>query len=1001
MEDDSPRVTGRAVSTPTPPLASQRTGGSDALPASERQDESDVGFSAPPDADQDEVSPASLLSAIGPTAPPDLSGKTVYAIDANSLIFQVFHAIPEMTSPRGEPVNAVFGFTRDLLFLLDKKKPDYLFCTFDMSGPTFRHELYDAYKGQRSEMPDALRPQFPALRRMIGALGIPILELEGYEADDILATVARLADEAGGECVLVTGDKDCRQLITARVNVYNVRKDQMYDAEALLGDWGIRPDQVVDYQAIVGDAVDNVPGIPLIGPKIARELLTKHDTLEGIFEHAAEIAGTKRRENVIAGRTQALLSRELVRLDTSVPITIDWQAARAGRIDVEEALALCAAFGFHRFAEQIRGAQIGRERATWLAEYRTVDTLEKFNEWRKLLATQTSVALHVEPTDPVAVLADVAGLAIAWTPGEAWYLPLAAVWTPAPHPALSPEEKGIEEDAATVDEGRGVYLDRAATLSALRPFFDDERVKKSSRDLKHDVMLLERAGLHPAGMTFDTMLASYLLDAGERNHTLGELAERLLDHSMAKAAPAAGVGNQATARRQLPVNEVAHLAGEEVDVTLRLTPILTAKLREAELEGLLVDLEVPLASVLAAMERTGIRVDTNRLAALSDSYGRRVESLEADIYALAGREFNIASPKQLQQVLFAEQKLPALRRTKSGPSTDASVLEELAAVHPLPRKIIEYRQYAKLKNTYVDALPALVNPQTGRVHATFQQAVAATGRLSSTDPNLQNIPIRTREGREIRSAFLPGPADWRLLSADYSQIELRVLAHFSHDEALCAAFARGDDIHTQVASQVFGAQAGAVTPEMRRRAKAVNFGVLYGQSAFGLAKSLNIEQDEAAAFIAAYFARYPGVDRFLSEILEGCRVNGYVKTILGRKRAIRGVRPDAPRQRNLPERTAINTVIQGSAADLIKLAMLAVSDRLRERSLTARMLLQIHDELLFEAPTAELQALADLVRGEMAGVLPLAVPLVVDVKTGENWAETEPWESREALSDER
>ncbi len=417
--------------------------------------------------------------------------------------------------------------------------------------------------------------------------------------------------------------------------------------------------------------------------------------------------------------------------------------------------------------------------------------------------------------------------------------------------------------------------------------------------------LLANAGIAPRGFVFDTMLASYLLDAGERNHMLGELSQRYLEHAMttASASPAGAVAD-------------AQIVGEETDITLRLVPILTQRLQEAELGRLLVDLELPLAAVLADMERTGIRVDTGRLAELSGDFGGKIAKLEAEIYALAGHEFNIASPKQLQQVLFTEQQLPALRRTKSGPSTDASVLEELAAQHPLPAKIIEFRQYSKLKNTYVDALPELVNPRTGRVHTTFQQAVAATGRLGSSDPNLQNIPIRSREGRDIRSAFLPGPAEWRLLSADYSQIELRVLAHFSKDETLCAAFDRGDDIHTEVAAEVFGATAADVTSEMRRRAKAVNFGVLYGQSAFGLANSLDIEQDEAAKFIAAYFERYPRRRQIPLRILEGCRTNGYVKTILGRKRSIRGVRPDAPRQRNLPERTAINTVIQGSARRL-------------------------------------------------------------------------------------
>jgi len=893
---------------------------------------------------------------------PELKGKKVWAIDANSLIFQVFHAIPQMTSPKGQPVNAVFGFTRDLLFLLEKKQPDFLFCAFDTRAATFRQDLYTEYKAKRSEMPPELSPQFALIRQMIEALGIPILELDGYEADDILATIAYQVNAAGGECVVVTGDKDCRQLITDLVSIYNVRKDQKYDAEALLADWGIRPDQVVDYQTMVGDAVDNIPGIPLIGPKIARELLNQFDTLEGIFANADKIAGAKRKQNIIDGQTRAPLTRQLVRLDTAVPIVIDWSAAKTDPIDPPGVITLCNEFGFHRFAEQARSWKGGAERTQWQANYQLVDSTEKLQGLVKKLASQSRVAIEIQPAS-AAVNGVIRGLAICTRPEEAWYVPLAIA---------NASELPFAE--ATLDAGE--------VIAALKPFLENMRIEKVSRDLKQDTVLLNGAGVTPQGMTFDTTLASYLLDAGERNHTLAELAERCLNHTI--IAPAADKTPEAAQSAWRSATELA-------DVALRLAPILEQKLQDEQLAPLFHKIEIPLIPVLAQMERAGIRVDPARLNVLSGEYGARASAIEAEIYALAGHEFNVGSPKQLQTVLFIEQKLPALRRNKSGPSTDASVLEELAALHPLPAKIIEFRQYTKLKNTYIDALPNMVNPRTGRVHATFQQAVAATGRLSSSDPNLQNIPIRTREGREIRSAFLPGEPNWLLLAADYSQIELRVLAHYSADATLCAAFAQNEDIHSLVAAQVFGVAQTDVTSEMRRRAKAVNFGVLYGQSPFGLAKSLNIEQSEAAEFIDAYFERYPGVEKLLAGILADCRTNGYVKTILGRKRSISGVRTDAGRLRNLPERTAINTVIQGSAADLIKLAMLAVQRAMDEKRMAARMLLQIHDELLFESPPEELEALAQLVRREMSSVLNLDVPLVVDVKTGRNWAETQPW----------
>ncbi|HEV7222785.1 MAG TPA: DNA polymerase I [Pirellulales bacterium] len=929
----------------------------------------------PPAAAKDPEQPVELghkAVAMPAGQPLSLAGETAYVIDANSLIFQVFHAIPEMTSPKGEPVNAVFGFVRDLLYLMNDKKPDFLFCAFDMSGPTFRHELYADYKVHRAEMPGELLPQFPAIRQAVEALGIPLLELPSFEADDILATVARMTDELGGECFLVTADKDCRQLITDRVKVYNVRKNQIYDAAALAADWGVRPDQVVDFQALVGDPVDHVPGVPLIGPKIARELLQKYETLDAVLDHAHEVAGAKRKQNLMEGREQALLSRQLVRLDAHAPILIDWNQGRVGGFDVARVKQLFAEFGFHRFAEQLPQLDIAQAPAAWDADYRTIDTPQAFQDFLLELKRQPRFSFDTETTDISPTRAQIVGYSFAWKPGEAYYLPVRA-----------PE-----------GENR---LDPAETLAALRGVLEDPQIGKIGQNLKYDVLVLRAAGVELQGAQFDTMVASYLLDAGERNHNLDELAERYLNHANIKISELIGSGKQQKRMDEVPVATITAYAAEDADVPLRLAPILAEKLSANGLTELFETLELPLIEVLVELEHNGIRVDVERLGQLSRQYGERLTVLEAEVYELAGREFNIASPKQLQQVLFEEQKLPVLSKTKTGPSTDADVLEELSRLHPLPAKIIEYRQFAKLKNTYVDALPQLVNPRTGRVHASFNQSVAATGRLSSSDPNLQNIPIRTESGREIRSAFLPGHAGWQLLAADYSQIELRVLAHFSGDKTLCAAFAADEDIHALVASQVYGVPQAEVAGSMRRAAKAVNFGVIYGQSPFGLAKALNISQDEAARFINEYFARYPGVEEFLTKILADCRENGYVSTVLGRRRSIRGIRPDSigskgGHQRNLPERTAINTVIQGSAADLIKQAMIAIHRRLRRESLTAKMLLQIHDELIFEVPPEELDAVAKLVADEMAAAQRLAVPLKVDVKIGRNWAEVEPWE---------
>lgn len=919
--------------------------------------------------------PSEIVAAGDERPPESLAGQSVYVIDGHSLIYQLFHALPELSSPGGEPVGAVFGFARDLLYLLETKKPDYLFCAFDV-GKTFRHDLYEPYKANRPSMPDDLRVQIASIRELLQALGVPAIGCPGYEADDLLATIGRQADELGGECMLVTGDKDCRQLITDRVRVYNIRKDQVYDRQTLLEEWGVAPEQVVDFQTLVGDSTDNVPGVPLIGPKAAQQLLAQYGTLENLLDHAAEVSGEKKRQNLMQCREQAMLTRRLVRLDDRVPCPIPWRSARVGRIDRQRLAEL-----FHRWGFRSMGGRVDalpqREAApkkTAEGLTRVVDTPEALAELVARLRTQKQIAVDVEtkciPGGDLGMVwpcwATIVGIVLACDGSEGFYIP-----------GCGPAGERC--------------LDLQATLDALRPVLEDPAIEKVGQNLKYDLIVLRNAGTHVAGVAFDTMVASYLLDAGQRNHSLDEIAQRYLGEGKTSITELIGSGKNQKQMDQVPIAQVAEYACRDVMLPLRLRPVLEKKLEQADLTRLFTDVEMPLVEVLVELEHNGIRIDCQRLAALSGRFGEQIATLEKEIYVLAGHEFNIASPKQLQQVLFTELSLPVVSKTKTGPSTDADVLEELARQHPLPAKILEYRQCAKLKSTYVDALPLMVHPQTGRVHASFHQAVTATGRLSSSDPNLQNIPIRTEAGREIRSAFIPGEEGWVLLAADYSQIELRVLAHFSGDERLAEAFARDEDIHAQVAGRIYGVPQEQVTPDMRRQAKAVNFGVIYGQSAFGLARELGIGKDEAGKFIDNYFAGYPGIERFLHQVLAECFRSGYVSTILGRQRAIRGVRADAGRQRNLPERTAINTVIQGSAADLIKLAMLAIHRRLHRERFPSRMLLQIHDELVFEVPSDRAGELAAMVAEEMTGVRRLEVPLKVDVKIGPNWAETEKW----------
>lgn len=898
-----------------------------------------------------------------------VAGKQVYVLDAHSLIYQVYHARGDMSGPRGQPVGAIHGFLSDILRILTRRRPDYLFCAFDPPGKTFRHKIYEQYKVNRPPTPPDLKAQIPNIERFLGALGIPAISVPGYEADDVLATLASRVEAWEGHCYLVTGDKDCCQLITDRVQLYNIRKEEVIDRAAVVRQWGVRPEQVVDLQSLWGDATDNVPGIAGVGQKTASQLLARFETLEGIFQHIDDISGAKRRENLRAGQEAAAMSRELVRLVRTVPIEISWESARVDDIDGEKLLALCDEFGFRGLRDQVHALSGSATPVNVRATYETVDTEAGLETLVDQLSEQTRIAVDTETTSTQARWADIVGVSFAWKPRHALYVPVRA---PAGDSAL----------------------ESTRTLEALRPILENPRIEKVGQNLKYDLVVLRGAGVRMQNIAFDTMVADYLLEPGQRNHGLDDLAKRHLNHETIKINELIGKGRQQKRMDQVPVDLVTPYAGEDADLPYRLCEKLAPRIREETFESLFHALEMPLIEVLAELEFNGIKVDTVALERLSERYGRRMAELESEIHALAGGPFNIDSPRQLSRVLFDELGLPVVKRTKTGPSTDVGVLNQLAANHQLPARIIEYRQQAKLKNTYVDALPALVHPETGRVHSSFKQDVAATGRLSSTDPNLQNIPVRTRDGREIRAAFVPGFPGWRLLCADYSQIELRVLAHFSEDQALRQAFEDDRDIHAQVAGEIYGVELVEVTAEMRRAAKAVNFGIIYGQSPFGLAKALSIDKREAAAFIEAYFERYPAVERFMEEILENCRSHGYVSTALGRRRLIQGVREPAlrrdTRQRNLPERIAINTVIQGSAADLIKQAMLRVYHRLRNQELQARLLLQIHDELVFEMPAAEQYDLARLAVEEMSAVGDLSIPLKVDVKVGGNWAECEP-----------
>ena len=897
------------------------------------------------------------------------SRPSLFILDAYSRIYQVFHAIRDgMTGPAGQPTHAVFGLFRDLLNLTNPPRADYLLVATEGGESAHRTEVFAEYKANRKAMPDDLKAQMPTIKRLFEAFGLPVLMEMGHEADDVIATVARKAEAFGMDVTIMTADKDARQLLSPHVRILNLRDNKILDEAALAADWGVSPAQVVDYLALTGDAVDNVPGVPTIGGGYAKKLLQAFGTLEEAIARIDEVGkaiGPARQAKLRDHQDDARRAQSLVVLRDDLPLTLDWDALRYRGYDAKELKAICIESGFHRFLGEIIDDAPPPEAAWDRGAYKTIDTSEALAAFVGDLERQTKVSFDTETTSVDPLSADIVGYSFSWNEGDAYYLPV-----------------------------RGPMFDRVldpdATLAALAPALTNPAIEKVGQNLKYDMLVLQRVGVELSGPITDTMVLSYLLESGERNHNLDDMSRRLLDHTMIPISDLIGKGKNQKTMDEIEVAKVTEYAGEDADAAWRLESMLAPKCREEGLWELYTKLERPLIRVLAAMETVGIKVDVGRLRALSAEFATRIEGLKGEIHAAAGREFNIGSGPQLRQLLFDQLGLPILKKTPKGePSTDVEVLEELALKHPLPRKIIEFRQLEKLKSTYLDTLANLAR-EDGRVHTSFNQVVAATGRLSSSDPNLQNIPARTEEGRQIRQAFVAGFPGWKLLTADYSQIELRILAHYSRDPELVAAFAEDRDIHSAVASGIFGVTELEVTKDQRRMAKTVNFGVIYGLSAFGLASRLGITQHDAAEFIESYFRKYAGVDRFINHTREVAMATGRVETILGRRRAISGIKNTFGRNLNLAERTAINTVIQGSAADMIKRAMLAVDRRLRESGMSARMLLQIHDELVFEAPEAEVSSLAMLVREEMISALDLSVPIGVDVSVGPNWLDVEP-----------
>jgi len=888
--------------------------------------------------------------------------KRLFLVDGAHAMYRSYHAIRSLSTSRGLPTNAVYGFTQIVQKVLKDHDPHYFAVVFDTPAPTFRHKRFPAYKANRPPMPEDLSVQIPWIRKVLEAYRIPVVEMAGYEGDDLMGTYAELARAQDVEAVLVTGDKDLCQLVEDRIRVLDPRRDMLIGPDDVVSLFGVTAKQLPDLLALTGDTVDNLPGIPGVGPKTAASLLQRFGSLEELLRRTGEIDKPALRKKVEEHRETVLRTRELVEIFRRVPVDPDLGAFRRREPDPAALRALFADLEFQRLLDTLPApteTTLPRDR------YRTVLDEAGLEELATVLSrAREGFALDLETTSLTAMQARPVGLSFAVEGDRAWYVPV-----------------GHDYLGAPAQLGCGRVLER------LRPVLQDPELPKFGQNIKYDLLVLKCQGADVRGVRFDTMVASYLLGTSRGGHGLDDLAREHLGHKMISYADVTGPkGASQKTFDQVEVEAGAVYACEDAHATYRLTRVLEKKIREEGFERLYHEVEVPLIEVLTQMEFYGVRVDAKFLGALAREFREKLQEVEQEIHDLAGCPFNVNSPQQLGKVLFEDLGLPASKKTKTGYATDVKVLTALSRRHPLPMRVLEYRSLAKLLGTYVEALPRLVNPRTGRIHTSYHQSVTATGRLSSSDPNLQNIPIRTPEGRKIRQAFVPDPG-MHMLSADYSQVELRILAHVSGDPNLTAAFRADEDVHAHTAATLFGCAPGQVTPDMRRRAKTINFGVIYGMGAYGLAEQLGIPRSDAAAFIDHYFQTYSGVKAWQERCLEEARKTGAVTTLLGRRRPLPEINARDGSVRSMAERTAINTPIQGTAADMIKVAMIRVFHRLRERGLHARMLLQVHDELVFEVPEAERKRVPPIVREAMEGVMPLDVPLKVDVQAGADWSE--------------
>ena len=939
------------------------------------------------------------------------NGERLFLLDGMALAYRAYFAFIQrpLINSKGMNTSAIYGFTTTLMRILEDEKPDHIAVVFDTKEPTFRHQMFKDYKATREKMPEDMASQLGLLKDVVRAFNVPVVEQPGFEADDVIGTLAKRAEKENVVTYMVTGDKDFMQLITPYIKMLRPGKGgenpEVVDENGVLTKFGVKPEQVTDVLALIGDKSDNVPGVPGIGEKTAIPLIQTYGSLEKLYDHVAEIPQKGLREKLSTHKDLAFLSKQLVTIHTDVPVKINFHELKANSPDVSALIKYFGELEFRSLVNKFSNlAQASIESAITHVtvpspavhltdinsdrhEYRCITTVKDLNELCNALERAERIVVDTETTSRDALRAALVGIAFAMKEREAFYIPVQAEGAGE---NLAGDLFGSANRNTRPSNVTVAALPLATVLAKIKPILESRSIKKIGQNIKYDMLLMKMLGVEMEGIEFDTMVASYILRA-DGQHNLDALAMEYLKYKMISFEEVVGKGKSQKHITEVPLDVMTNYAAEDADMTLRIYAHQLQRLKELEQLKLCEEVEFPLIPVLARMEAAGVSLDVRYLADMSKDLERQLDNLIRDIYTDAGGQFNINSTQQLGEVLFNRLKLPTVRKTKTGFSTDVNVLEALRGQHPIIEKMLDYRQLTKLKSTYVDALPSLINPRTGRLHTSFNQTVALTGRLSSADPNLQNIPIRTELGRAIRKAFIPADKNSLILSADYSQIELRIMAHVSGDEGLVEAFRNKEDIHASTSAKVFGVAPGEVTREMRRKAKEVNFGIMYGIGPFGLATRLEISQTEAKEIIQRYFERFPKVKQYINDTLDSARRKGYVSTLLGRRRYLPDITSRNFTVRSNAERQAINMPIQGTAADMIKLAMIGIDAALRDSGRrsphNSKMLLQVHDELVFEVPEGEVEQMKALVPEKMRNALTLNVPVEVDVGVGSNWLE--------------